>query len=128
MEFWNVVGTIFLAKILDRTTRRGTLLLHINKEDLIKDVTVIMNPDWTDHEAVPFKILRGMGENNSTIKSLSSRRMHFGLFREMVGSAKEVRPKLRNFMAPIPCLARSALRHPSLLHLVAGSGEVLPTA
>lgn len=65
-------------------------------------MTVIINLDWTDHEAVLFKILRGMGENNSTIKSLSSRRMHFGLFREMVGSAKEVRQKLRNFMAPIP--------------------------
>lgn len=92
----------FLAQILDRTARRGTLLLHINKEDLIKGVTVIANPDWTDHEAVLFKILRGVRKNNSTMKSLCSRRMHFGLFREMVGSAKEVRQRLRNFMPPIP--------------------------
>ena len=65
-------------------------------------MTVIANPGWTEQEAVLFKILRGVRKNNSTMKSLSCRRVHFGSFREMVGSAKEVRQRLRNFMPPIP--------------------------
>lgn len=71
--------------------------MHISKKDLIKDVTAIASPYWADHEAVPFKILRGVRKSNSTVNSPVSRKMHFGLFKKVVGS-----PRLRNFMPPVP--------------------------
>lgn len=87
------------------------------KADLIKDMIVIASPDWTDHEGVLLKILRGVRKNRNAMKYLSSRRMHFGLFGDMVDSEKK-RQRVRNFMPPIilsgkVCVQASQLSAPS---------------
>lgn len=117
-------GDYFLSQMLDRTTRRGTLLLHIHNEDPIKSLIVIANPDLTDREAVLFKMLRGVRKINSTRKCLHSRRMDFGLFREMEAVPKKWGKGWGTLCHLSLGLEMSAFKHPSSLHLLAGSGEV----
>jgi len=88
--------------MLDGMTKGGTLAVQVNNEYLINGLMVIANTDWTDQAAVLFQILRRVRKNHSTIKSLHSRRTHFGLFKEMVGKVKEVRQRLRNFTHSVP--------------------------
>lgn len=84
----------FLAQRLGRTTRRNNLLLHICCQRCDSHCQPWL--DW------PWSHKWSWEECGKTIAQWSSRRMCFGLLREMVGSAKKARQRLRNFMLLIP--------------------------
>lgn len=117
----------FLAQVLDRTSRRGTLLLHISKEDLIKEVTAFATPTGLTMKQYSFRSWEKWGKTVSWWSHQTPEKCILACSGKWQAVQKNWCKGWRTLCFLSLGLARSALRHTSSLHLLVGSGEVLPT-
>lgn len=118
-----------LEQSLDRTIRWETLLLQINREDLMKDMAFIVNLNLTDWHWSSIAWDPEQSEKTPNCNHvLKFQNYVFWLIQENYRQYEKSKAKTENLCLLALDLARSALRNPSSLHLVIGSGEALPTA